>query len=707
MRPTAVVTTTISRSVDSFYGQMIDDLRSRGFRVVVVTSPGPEIPRLSQRADDVRLIEMARDVSLLKDLRALISWVRLLRRLRPEVVIGGTPKAGLLSMMAARLVGIPRRGYMLQGLRLEGVHGPKRRVLALMERLSSWCSQVVIAVSPSLAQEYRRGWLHAGRRVVVPNHGSSHGVDTDFFEPRERNVALLKDLDLDPEHPVLVFIGRLTADKGPLTLIEALRAVAQAGEHVQLIVVGAQDERDSAMHVAGLREVSERVRVLNHLDDVRPYLAASDLLVLPTLREGMPNVVLEAAAMGIPSVTTTATGAIDSVVDGETGLLVPPQDADALGDAILRLIREPALRAKLGSAARERVVRDFQPTDVARAIVDHALGLDPPVEAPRTWPPTTFVVTGSTGFVGANLVPLLRSRGHRVITVGRQGCDDDYASLAHADIPGGATFVHLAGKAHDLRDDTLAAEYDAVNVDLTVDVWDLARRHRAAHFVFMSSIKAVVDHADGVVTEDTEPSPQTPYGASKLRAERALAALAQDPNSPALTVLRPCLIYGPEVKGNLKLLQALVRYRVPYPLGAFENARSVLSVRNLAHVVELAGVGALPADVYNVADDEPLSTVDMVKAIGRALDRRPIVLAVPQSVVRFGAALGTRVGGALTLERLDKLTESLVVDTRRLRRSLPEQRLPETSARGLEAAFATPPGSSDPDRALTIDRRVH
>ncbi|WP_191277406.1 glycosyltransferase [Nocardioides flavus (ex Wang et al. 2016)] len=684
------MTTTISRSVDSFYGQMIDDLRGRGFRVVVVTSPGPEIPRLSQRADEVRLIEMARDVSLLKDVRALVRWVRLLRQLRPEIIIGGTPKAGLLSMIASRLVRVPRRGYLLQGLRLEGVHGPKRRVLALMERLSSWCSQVVIAVSPSLAEEYRRKWLHAGRPVVVPNHGSSHGVDTDFFQPRERNIALLNELGLDPDHPVLIFIGRLTADKGPSTLIEALRAVAQVGEHVQLVVVGAQDERDSAMHVTSLREVSERVRVLNHLDDVRPYLAASDLLVLPTLREGMPNVVLEAAAMGVPSITTTATGAIDSVVHDETGLLVPPQDAGALGAAILTLIQNSALCARLGAAARDRAVRDFQPTDVARAIVDHALGVRQPAEQPRPWPPTTFVVTGATGFVGRSIVPILRARGHRVITVGRRGCDLDHAALAGAAIPVGACFVHLAGKAHDLRDDTLVAEYDEVNVDLTVEVWNLARRHRAARFVFMSSIKAVIDHSNGPITEEVEPSPQTPYGASKLRAERAVAALAEQPDSPELTILRPCLIYGPEVKGNLRLLQSLVRLRIPYPLGAFQNSRSVLSIRNLAHVVELAGVGALPAGLYNVADDEPLSTVDIVRSMGAAAGRRPLVLRVPRGLVRLGATVGTMVGGPLTLERLEKMTESLVVDTSRLRRALGDNPLLDSYPAAAKRKTAPP-----------------
>lgn len=688
MNQTAVVTTTISRSVDSFYGQIIDDLRERGYRVVVVTSSGPELPRLQARADDVQIVEMARDVSLAKDLRALVGWIRVLGRVRPDLILGGTPKAGLLSMMAAWLLRVPRRAYLLQGLRLEGVRGLKRAVLAAMERISSWCSQGVIAVSPSLASEYVRAGLHAGRAVHVPHYGSSHGVDSVHFQPRPRNDDLLRELRLDPALPVAIFIGRLTADKGPVALTEALRRLADQGKHVQLLVVGAQDERDSQAHLDGLVAVSERVRVLNHLDDVRPYLAASDLLILPTLREGLPNVVLEAAAMGIPSVTTTATGAVDSVVDGVTGLLVPPEDGEELARAVGRLLDDPDLRSRLGESARERVVRDFQPTDVARSIVDHALGVHAPAQVDAApVPPTTYVVTGATGFVGSSLVPQLRARGHSVITVGRSGCDHDYESLAAAPIPDSACWVHLAGKAHDLQQVTNEGDYDRVNVDLALDVWDVATSHEASSFVYVSSIKAVVDHADGPVSEDTLALPETAYGRSKLRAEQELTTRAARPDAPRLTILRPCLIYGPEVKGNLRLLRGLVRRRVPYPLGRFDNQRSVLSVRNLTHVVEQAGVGNLAAGLYHVADDEPMSTVEMLRAIGTAMHRRPVVVPVPEGAIRAAARWGTRAGGPLTTERLDKMTESLVVDTRRLQAALGEHQLPESSHDGFVAAF--------------------
>jgi nucleoside-diphosphate-sugar epimerase len=247
--------------------------------------------------------------------------------------------------------------------------------------------------------------------------------------------------------------------------------------------------------------------------------------------------------------------------------------------------------------------------------------------------------------------------------------------------------VHLAGKAHDLKQVSDEGDYDRVNVDLALDVWQLATSRAASSFVHVSSIKAVIDHADRPVGEDTPAVPQTPYGRSKLQAEQELAARAAAPGAPRLTILRPCLIYGPGVKGNLRLLRGLVRRRIPYPLGRFDNQRSVLSVRNLTHVVEQAGAENLAPGLYHVADDEPLSTVEMLRAIGVAMHRRPVVLPVPEGAVRAAARWGTRVGGPLTTERLEKLTESLIVDTRKLRSALGEHQLPESSSDGFASAF--------------------
>lgn len=370
----AVVSSTLPRTADAFYREKLSELRTRGYVVHLITSPGPEVDSLRLCVDDVRIVPMAREISLFSDLVALVAWIRILRETRPELVFAGTPKAGLVAMVSARLCRVPRRVYFLQGLRLEGATGAKRRILAIAERVASWCSQVVVAVSPSLADEYRRLGLNAGRDVVVAHYGSSHGVDTDHFTPQTCNRSLLDELALDPSVPTLAFIGRLTGDKGPETMTAALDLLHRQGQLVQLIVIGAQDETDSRRFVRDLETSSQEVRVIDQVSDIRPYLAASDVLVLPTMREGLPNIVLEAAAMGIPAITTTATGAIDSVVAGETGLLFEYGDEVGLADAVRQIICDPDGRKAMGVAARERVVRDFQPRDVSLGIIDLVVG---------------------------------------------------------------------------------------------------------------------------------------------------------------------------------------------------------------------------------------------------------------------------------------------------------------------------------------------
>ena len=346
-----MVSSTIPVTAATFYRETLEELRDRGFEVHVVTSPGPQVASLADVSHTVHLLPMYRGVSPLKDLVGLVRWIVLLLRLRPVVVLGGTPKAGLLSMMAARITGVSQRTYLLQGLRLEGstrhaapdpgaVRADRQLLQPPRGGRVSLTGQRVRAARPQQRAGCRR-----------THHGSSHGVDTEHFTPRPRDAELAASLDLVADVPVVVFIGRLTADKGPDTLIRALTSVAERDDALQLLVLGPQDEPDSQVYLHRLEQLGDRVRVrvLDHIDDVRPYLALSDLLVLPTKREGLPNVVLEAAAMGKPAVTTTATGAIDSVIDGETGLLVGPDDGDGMGRAIESLAGDAALRERHGT----------------------------------------------------------------------------------------------------------------------------------------------------------------------------------------------------------------------------------------------------------------------------------------------------------------------------------------------------------------------
>lgn len=384
----AIVTSTIPLTLASFHRELIRQLQAAGYKVTVVSSPGEHLQVLeSELGVATTPVPMAREIDPLGDAAALRRWLAICRKVRPELVIAATPKASLLAMVAARATGVPKRLYYLGGLRLEGEVGRRRTLLAAMERLTGAAATVVVANSPSLVARARELRLFAPHKLHSTRPGSSHGVDTTYFAPREPDAALRVRLGLDPDRPVLGFVGRLTHDKGIDTLLAALRLLGERGVDAQLLVVGSQIEPDSRRYVDLLTSTGSVVFAGNQTD-VRPYYALMNVHVLPSLREGFPNVVLEASAMGTPTVTTDATGCIDSVRPGETGLVVPARDAAALAGSIGRLLPDQDARERMGAAAREWVAEAFVPERVVASILEpvlptRATGLTPPPIAVR------------------------------------------------------------------------------------------------------------------------------------------------------------------------------------------------------------------------------------------------------------------------------------------------------------------------------------
>lgn len=365
----AVVTTTVPVTALTFCEELLNQLADRGYRPLVVSSPGAELAHLHSRGVVTEAIPMKRAISPLADLVALLRWVRLLLRLRPTVVLAATPKAALLALTAAWVTRVPQRVYLLWGLRLEGESGRRRHLLALMERITGAAATSIVANSPSLAAKARDLRLFRHDRFRTTRPGSSHGVDADHFRPELTDRSLLVNLGLDPHLPTLGFIGRLTHDKGIDTLVGALRRLRARGAACQMLVVSPADEPDSAHYRRLLGTLGVPVAFSGPQRDVRPYFGVIDVLVLPSLREGFPNVVLEAAAMAVPTITTSATGCVDSVVPGETGLVHAPGDDIALTRCIEDLIRDPDLRGLMGAQARARVVADFPPDRTVHAIL--------------------------------------------------------------------------------------------------------------------------------------------------------------------------------------------------------------------------------------------------------------------------------------------------------------------------------------------------
>lgn len=362
---------TVSQSIPHL-GKLPLKLAAQGWAVGVVSSAGPETTVFDGTNVTVHEIEMRREPSLLRDFVSLWRWFRLLRAVRPTIVSVGTPKAGLIGILASFFAGIPARFYVLRGLRLETETGFRRNMLSALERLCSRLATEILCVSESLAKLYVSLNLGSEEKIKVIGSGSSHGVDLLKFQPisdptivENRRVGI----GLNPGVPVIGYVGRISKDKGLSDLAIAIQIVAQKVARLNILLVGAQDGLGNEFLDLFPENVgATRIVQPEAIQDVYPLM---DFLVLPTHREGFPNVVLEAAASGIPAITTDATGAVDSVLHNVSGLIVRRGDPISLAHAIEVLIMDRNTTKFLGDNARKRVERHFDEVIVEELLSAH------------------------------------------------------------------------------------------------------------------------------------------------------------------------------------------------------------------------------------------------------------------------------------------------------------------------------------------------
>jgi nucleoside-diphosphate-sugar epimerase len=294
-------------------------------------------------------------------------------------------------------------------------------------------------------------------------------------------------------------------------------------------------------------------------------------------------------------------------------------------------------------------------------------------------------ITGITGFVGQNLSPYL-AKNFQIFGVSRikTSTSLNYENFFQ-DKPDCKAIVHLAGKAHDLKKISNDTDYYEVNYELTKRLFDQFLQSDAQQFIYISSVKAVADKVVGVLTEEAVPNPVTAYGKSKHMAEEYI--LAQLPVDKKVYILRPCMIHGVGNKGNLNLLYSLVRKGFPWPLGDFGNQRSFLSVENLCFVInELLEKESIPSGIYNVADDETLSTNELIKLISFSQNKYALILPISKKLIINVARIGDFFGLPLNSERLQKLTESYLVSNQKIVYALNKE-MPVNVKEGLLKTF--------------------
>ncbi|MGB0065537.1 MAG: glycosyltransferase family 4 protein [Terracidiphilus sp.] len=373
--PTILIGVTHSQTC-LILGPRLRALRKAGFHVLLVSSPGPLLDETAAREDVESVpLPIERGMAPIADLVSLFRLWRLIGQRRPDLVEFSTPKAGLLGTLAAWLRGVPHRVYMLRGLKLEGTSGIKRRILLAAERMAARCAHVVLCNSESLREEAVELHLAPARKLALLGQGSSNGVDIVRFSPGPCHVR--SELGIPPSAPVIGFTGRLTRDKGLPELLEAFELIHAFEPAARLLLVGWFDAAEDALDP----ELQQRIRRHSNIvctgfvADTAAYYRAMDILVLPTWREGFPNAVLEAAATGIPVVTTASTGARDSVVAEVTGLLIPPGYPNAIYEAVRNLLRDTERMEQMGRAARAWIVAHYAESHVVGLIVDYYRGL--------------------------------------------------------------------------------------------------------------------------------------------------------------------------------------------------------------------------------------------------------------------------------------------------------------------------------------------
>lgn len=364
MKKKFFIVTTIPLSLNFFKGNL--SFLSKYYDMYAISSEKKALEDFCTK-EGVRsfYIPMKRPISLFWDFICLFKFVFLFLKEQPEIVHGNTPKGSMLSMIAAWITGVPVRIYMCHGLRYQGALGRIRKLLMFMERLSCSSATEVICVSEGVRKTLVKDKICKEGKAIVVGNGSASGVDLTYFSPKavQRDISIRNELGISEKSFVFIFVGRIVADKGINELISAFSKLSREGLDVDLILVGPEEHDLNPISDFSILEIkkNKRIHAVGKQTDIRPYLMASDTMTFPSYREGFGMVLIEAAAMNIPSISSDIIGCNEIIIDGVNGKLIPSKDADSLYNEMKWFYEHKNVEVKqMKVKARELVENRFE-----------------------------------------------------------------------------------------------------------------------------------------------------------------------------------------------------------------------------------------------------------------------------------------------------------------------------------------------------------
>ena len=361
-------------------------MASNGFDVKGVSSEGEELKEVRENEGIVmEAINMSRKITPFQDLKSLWEMWNFLRKEKPQIVHTHTPKAGIIGMLAARLAGVPHRLHTVAGLPLMEAMGIKRKILNFVERLTYSSATRVYPNSKGLYNFILQNNFTQSNKLKIIANGSSNGINTTFFSPAQvseiEKITLREKLNIQPDDFVFVFVGRIVSDKGINELIKAFSELQTAKNNeltgIKLLLVGGLESYLDPLNPETLAEINQNKDIISvgFQQDVRPFFAISDALAFPSYREGFPNVVMQAGAMGLPSIVSDINGCNEIIVEGKNGLIIPPKNVEKLKEKMLTLAKDKNLYTKLKGNSRRMIENGYEQSVVWNALLEEYEGL--------------------------------------------------------------------------------------------------------------------------------------------------------------------------------------------------------------------------------------------------------------------------------------------------------------------------------------------